>query len=72
MRSVCLIVGLTLCEHSCVDLGAEVKKELGTISGILVDIPQDDELKGDLEKLQRKLTKLGLELPVCQCNRNSV
>ena len=38
--------------------GAEMKKEISTISGILLDLPDDDQLKEDLGQSQAKLTKL--------------
>ncbi|CAE7444578.1 unnamed protein product, partial [Symbiodinium necroappetens] len=38
--------------------GAEMKKEISTISGILLDLPDDDPLKEDLGNSQAKLTKL--------------
>ncbi|CAE7194506.1 unnamed protein product, partial [Symbiodinium necroappetens] len=38
--------------------GNEIKKEISGISAILLDLPDDDELKEDLAKAQGKLIKL--------------
>ena len=54
----------------CINLGAEIKKELASLTGILVDIPQDDPLKADLEKAQAKLNKLALQFPVSESSNN--
>lgn len=43
---------------------AELKKEISTISGLLLDLPDDDGLKEDLSKAQAKLIKLNQKFKV--------
>ena len=50
----------------CCHLGAEIKKELSALSGLLVDIPQEDDLKVSLEKNQKRLKALALKRPCLQ------
>ena len=42
-------------------LGSENKKELSSLSSLLVDVPQDDELTRTLEKGQKRLKALALK-----------
>ena len=44
--------------------GAEIKKELGALAGLLVDVPENDDLKTILEQQQSKLKKLAGKLLV--------
>ena len=57
------------CTQDCLNLaklinisGNEIKKELGAISGLLVDLPQDDDLQSDLRKAHHRLQKLAIRL----------
>ena len=42
--------------------GGEIKKELACLSGLLVDIPDEDDLKPQLETQQQKLKVLARKL----------
>ena len=42
--------------------GAEIKKELGVVTTIIADLPQDDDLRAKLEKAESKLKSLFEEL----------
>ncbi|CAE7249424.1 unnamed protein product, partial [Symbiodinium sp. KB8] len=42
--------------------GAEIRKEVGFLAGLLVELPEGDDLRGELEAAQAKLNKLARKL----------
>ena len=43
--------------------GNEIKKELGVLAGLLLEMPEGDDLRDELAKASDKLQKLGRKLP---------
>eukprot|EP00439_Symbiodinium_sp_Y106_P044717 s4474_g5.t1 len=45
--------------------GAEIKRELASLSSLLIDLPQEDDLTQDIDKYNKRLKALALKTPVC-------
>ena len=45
--------------------GSEIKRELASLSSVLIDIPQDDVLKTDLDRCNKRLKGLALKRLDC-------